>query len=133
MFRVSQRPTVLQPPATADGRTGDRQRRPAMVTTTYSQIHSRQGAGERFITIVGTAAAHIAARWQAARNRRSVAKLLEWDSRMLKDIGLTEGDVRSAMAAPAGDDPSLRLRSLSVERRAAIRAEALERLSRGAE
>jgi uncharacterized protein YjiS (DUF1127 family) len=102
-----------------------------MVTTELTHSRLQQGAGERFIAFVSAAAANLAARWHAAQNRRSVAKLLEWDDRMLKDIGLTEGDVRSAMAAPAGQDPSLRLRALSSERRAAIRAEALDRLSRG--
>jgi uncharacterized protein YjiS (DUF1127 family) len=103
-----------------------------MVTTEFSHAHGQHGAGEKFLALVGSAAAHLAARWQAARNRRSVARLLEWDARMLKDIGLTEGDVRSAMAAPASEDPSQRLRALSAERRAAIREEALARLSRGA-
>ena len=42
-----------------------------------------------------------AALWRATQNRRSVAKLLEWDDRMLKDIGLTQGDVLSVMALPA--------------------------------
>ena len=101
-----------------------------MVTT---ELHAQHGAGERFLAFAAGVAAHVAAVWRAAQNRRSVAKLLAWDERMLKDIGLTEGDVRSAMAVPASEDPSQRLRALSVERRAAVRAEALERLSRGAE
>ena len=58
------------------------------------------------------------------RNRRSVAKLLEWDDHMLRDIGLTQSDVRSAMASPIADDPSYRLGAISGERRRAIRAQA---------
>jgi uncharacterized protein YjiS (DUF1127 family) len=104
-----------------------------MVTTELTHFHAHQGVGERFLAFVGGVAGNLAATWRAAQNRRSVAKLLEWDARMLKDIGLTEGDVRSVMALPASADPSQHLRMLSVERRAAIRAEALARLSRGAE
>jgi uncharacterized protein YjiS (DUF1127 family) len=87
-------------------------------------------AGERLQHLVAGAFARLAAVWRAARNRRSVGKLLEWDARMLGDIGLTPGDVRSVLAAPIGDDPSYRLGVLSVERRAAFRAQAEERLER---
>jgi hypothetical protein len=65
---------------------------------------------------------------RARRNRRSVARLLEWDEYMLRDIGLTSGDVHAAMALRASEDPSQKLDALSAERRAAIRAEARERL-----
>ena len=48
---------------------------------------------------------------------------------MLRDIGLTQGDVRSAMAiAGVGDDPSYRLGVMSRERRAAFRAQARDAL-----
>jgi len=84
-------------------------------------------AGERLIELAVTAATWVADLWRTAQNRRSVAKLLEWDERMLRDIGLTRGDVCAVMALPAGQDPSYRLSELSGERRAAIRAEARER------
>lgn len=100
-----------------------------MATTELA--HSRPaGAGERLRHLVEGGFARLAAMWRAARNRRSVGKLLDWDSRMLSDIGLTPGDVRSALASPLGDDPSCRLGVLSVERRAAFRAQASERLRR---
>jgi hypothetical protein len=38
---------------------------------------------------------------------------------MLSDIGLTEGDVRSALASRFAEDPSLRLTAFSGERRQA--------------
>jgi uncharacterized protein YjiS (DUF1127 family) len=63
----------------------------------------------------------------AVRNRRQVAKLLSWDAHMLRDIGLTPGDVRSAMAGPLHEDPSYRLDTLARERRSAFRATARER------
>ena len=104
-----------------------------MATTAIVHEPAQHGVGERLLTLAGNAATHVAALWRATQNRRSVAKLLEWDDRMLKDIGLTQGDVLSVMALPAAEDPSLRLRTLSAERRMAIRAEALDRLSRGTE
>jgi uncharacterized protein YjiS (DUF1127 family) len=63
----------------------------------------------------------------AVRNRRQVAKLLSWDAHMLRDIGLTPGDVQSAMAGRLRDDPSYRLDTMARERRSAFRAAACER------
>jgi uncharacterized protein YjiS (DUF1127 family) len=99
-----------------------------MVTTTLSQEPA--SLGERLFNAAFGVAARLAQVWQAARNRRAVAKLLQWDSRMLRDIGLTQGDVAAVMALPRSVDPSRRLRFLSVERRAAVRADAAERLAR---
>lgn len=67
---------------------------------------------------------------RAFRNRRAVGSLLQWDDRMLADIGLTPNDVRSVMALPVAEDPSHRLGALAAERRAAERATAHERLRR---
>ncbi len=71
--------------------------------------------------------ARLVALWRTARNRRAVVRLLEWDAHMLRDIGLTPGDVRSALASPLGDDPSYRLGAMSIERRRAVQAAAEER------
>jgi uncharacterized protein YjiS (DUF1127 family) len=76
-------------------------------------------------TFVETAFVRVAGAWRAARNRRSVNKLLEWDSHMLADIGLTEGDVRSALASRFAEDPSYKLRAFSGERKAAARSRSL--------
>jgi uncharacterized protein YjiS (DUF1127 family) len=100
-----------------------------MATTELLQSQSAN-AGERLFHLAQSGFVRLAAAWRAARNRRSVGKLLDWDNRMLSDIGLTPGDVRSALASPMGDDPSYRLGVLSVERRAAFRANAAERLAR---
>jgi uncharacterized protein YjiS (DUF1127 family) len=67
---------------------------------------------------------------EAVRNRRQVAKLLTWDAHMLRDIGLTPGDVRSALASPLAEDPSCRLDMLVRERRRAVQARARERRGR---
>ena len=68
---------------------------------------------------------------EAVRNRRQVAKLLYWDAHMLRDIGLTQGDVHAALASPLGDDPSYRLDTMARERRMAAQATARERGRRG--
>ena len=101
-----------------------------MVTTECIEKPSPASAGERFLGFAEAALARVIAFWRSVQNRRSVAKLLDWDDRMLRDIGLTSGDVRSVMAMPVGEDPSFRLSILSVERRAAVRAAARERVSR---
>ena len=78
-----------------------------------------------------TAVLHRAAEMvEAYRNRRQVARLLHWDAHMLRDIGLTPGDVRSALASPLVEDPSYRLDTMARERRSAFLATARERLYR---
>jgi uncharacterized protein YjiS (DUF1127 family) len=84
--------------------------------------------GEKFHAFLEAAVDRVVGVVRAMQNRRSVAKLLEWDDRMLRDIGLTQSDVRAVMAIKPTEDPSLRLDALSCERRAAQRAEARERL-----
>jgi uncharacterized protein YjiS (DUF1127 family) len=92
---------------------------------TTSERQSSTGEGLLGVAIAISSWATSA--WRRAQNRRSVAKLLEWDERTLRDIGLTRGDVCSVMALPSGQDPSYRLSELSSERRAALRADARER------
>jgi uncharacterized protein YjiS (DUF1127 family) len=97
--------------------------------TTFDATRSRDHSG--FLLTLGAAALHHAAALvEAMRHRRQVAKLLEWDSRMLRDIGLTPGDVRSALASRLGDDPSYRLDRMARERRSAFHATARERTER---
>jgi uncharacterized protein YjiS (DUF1127 family) len=100
----------------------------AMTTTEMMPHAARESAADRFLSLAGAAAGRVAALWRAYQNRRAVAKLLYWDSRMLGDIGLTAGDIDSAMAAPVTEDPSARLEALSTERRAGLKAAAREQL-----
>lgn len=72
--------------------------------------------------------AFVRATWKARRHRRDVARLLAFDDHALADIGLTRGDVLVCLAGSSFDDPSTRLRVLAVERRAARRAQARERV-----
>ena len=83
-----------------------------MATTELSQSPST-GAGEKLWQLVGAGLARLVTLWRAARNRRAIARLMEWDAHMLRDIGLTPGDVRAALASPVGDDPSYRLGAFS--------------------
>jgi uncharacterized protein YjiS (DUF1127 family) len=99
-----------------------------MTTTQFDVSQLQSPAGEKLAALGRSVFARVAGLWRAMQNRRSVKQLLEWDARMLNDIGLTPGDVLSAMSGPVGEDPSYRLSVLSVERRAAIRAAARERL-----
>lgn len=64
--------------------------------------------------------------WTARRHRRVVSTLLAFDDHMLRDIGVTRGDVAACLALPPLRDPSTRLRILAVERRAAGRAQRRE-------
>jgi uncharacterized protein YjiS (DUF1127 family) len=66
--------------------------------------------------------------WKNHRHRRAVRELLHFGDHALADIGLTRGDVVAALTGPLAEDPSTRLRILAVERRAARRAQARERL-----
>ncbi len=100
-----------------------------MATTELTQS-TPVGAGEKLRRLVEAGLARIVALWRAAQNRRSVARLLEWDAHMLRDIGLTPGDVHAALSAPLGNDPSSHLHEMALERRMAVRFGARERLEK---
>jgi uncharacterized protein YjiS (DUF1127 family) len=91
-----------------------------MATTEFSHTELASPA-QGVKNFVEAAVARLAGMWTAARNRRQVNRLLAWDSRMLADIGLTEGDVRSALAARPAEDPSAYLTAFSCERKSAAR------------
>jgi uncharacterized protein YjiS (DUF1127 family) len=59
----------------------------------------------------------VGAAFKAIVNRSSVATLATWDDRMLKDIGLTRGDVDAALSQPWHRDPSRELMVRRVENR----------------
>jgi len=94
-----------------------------MATTEFTHTPS---ISEKLRALAEAGAARVVALWTAVKNRRSVNQLLEWDDRMLSDIGLTQGDVRSALVARLSEDPSDRLGAFSGERRTAARAQARE-------
>jgi len=98
-----------------------------MATT---ELTTPAGAGGEFLRLVTTALSRAVALWQAYRSRRAIAQLLAFDEHMLRDIGLTSGDVRAAMGTPISDDPSRYLAGFAHERRAAFRANAREERAR---
>lgn len=57
--------------------------------------------------------------WNFWSYRSTMTQLELLDDHMLKDIGVTRGDVQSAATLPYTDDPTSQLRRLSMERRAA--------------
>lgn len=65
--------------------------------------------------------------WRAWRNRRAIAELMALDAYELSDIGVTRGEVASALALPLSQDPSTHLAEGIAERR---RVERLNRLCR---
>ncbi|WEK52247.1 MAG: DUF1127 domain-containing protein [Candidatus Kaistia colombiensis] len=95
--------------------------------------HARTSRGRAIVTIGAGAVAALVTRFRIWKNRRSVARLLQWDAHMLRDIGLTEGDVYSALATRADQDASVQLSMRSLERRYAHRAQAKDRLAHAAE
>jgi uncharacterized protein YjiS (DUF1127 family) len=103
----------------------DRGRKRVMATTECPSQSSPRPF-EKALTLVEVGARRLVAVWNAARNRRSVARLLEWDDRMLSDIGLTQGDVRSALSGRLTEDPTDQLGARYGERRYATRATARE-------
>jgi len=103
--------------------------------TTFETFSSeaRTTGGNRILALVGGAFAAAAMRIRVWKNRRQVATLLGWDDHMLRDIGLTQGDVYCAMATRVDEDASVQLSMLSLERRFARKAQARERLAHAAE
>jgi uncharacterized protein YjiS (DUF1127 family) len=86
------------------------------MTTTELTQSRYQGAASGLRYFVEVAAAKAVAAWKSVQNRRSVNRLLEFDDRMLRDIGLTRGDVDWALSARMSEDPSQRLRTLRPSR-----------------
>lgn len=81
-----------------------------------------------FLTALLLAAIKGAVRFQTAyANRRDAKALTEWDARALKDIGLTPGDVRGAMAAPLHTDPTHILSLIAAGRDVAPRRDSASR------
>lgn len=68
--------------------------------------------------------------WRSWRSRREIGDLLEMDEWMLKDIGLSRGDVHDAMAGRFTIDPSSRLGSAAARHIAAERSRMRDSLRR---
>jgi uncharacterized protein YjiS (DUF1127 family) len=92
---------------------------PMSVFAVNSQSHTLvSSAIEAFRAVVNKVAA-IGIAW---KNRREINQLVEFDTAMLRDIGLTAMDIDGALSEPLWRDPSARLASAQCERRMAIKA-----------
>jgi uncharacterized protein YjiS (DUF1127 family) len=86
--------------------------------TESSRITSRPAAATRVANGVTNF-------YRAWKNRRAFYRLGEMTDAELADIGLTRADLHVAIDVPFGSDPTVRLRSIAVER-----AETIEDLAR---
>jgi uncharacterized protein YjiS (DUF1127 family) len=98
-----------------------------MATTTEFSHTELANPAHGLRQVFEAGAARAVALWNAVKNRRSVNQLAGWDDRMLSDIGLTRGDVHSALASGFAEDPSNRLSAFSGERKSAAHAQFRER------
>lgn len=80
-------------------------------------VHEPTKAVRGLVSVVYRLAGEIARIAAAIEARRSVKHLLAWDDRMLKDIGLTRGDVVAAVSGSVVDNAGRRLSRLANERR----------------
>jgi uncharacterized protein YjiS (DUF1127 family) len=55
------------------------------------------------------------------KNRREARLLSDWDSRALKDIGLTQGDLQGALSLPVHRDPTEYLAHVAAGREPGLR------------
>ena len=84
---------------------------PLPVTSVLVRLASRAGAvALRLVELV-----------RAYKNRRDIQSLAAFDDRMLRDIGLTRGDIRDAVSEPLWRDPTSILVLRARERRSAAR------------
>lgn len=83
------------------------------------------GLPERVAVTAGRAFAIALRAVRALAHRRAVKRLADLDDRMLKDIGLTRGEVHGALASPLFADPSAHLAGLSHARQRRQIAEGL--------
>lgn len=90
------------------------------INTTNTMATSRLNSGVAYLV------KRMANSWKRWQSHRTMTKLVTLDNHMLKDLGLTRGDVRLAASLPYSEDPTTRLKILAIERRASERAWAKE-------
>jgi uncharacterized protein YjiS (DUF1127 family) len=81
--------------------------------------HIGTRVGQSFVHAGNTILRAAYSLWRSWRSRREVELLLEADDHMLRDIGLTRGDVIGALAAAHDTDPSHHLIRARAEKRRA--------------
>lgn len=102
-----------------------------MSATTTPTLALASRFGQTAAVLARDVAITVVAALKAWRNRRTLARELGWlDDHMLRDIGITRGDLHAALSGRVADDPCRRLTVLALERRTAARASARERLTK---
>jgi uncharacterized protein YjiS (DUF1127 family) len=91
--------------------------RPMSTIASYSSVRSPSSARDLLVR----AAAWLSRLTAAYRARRDLDRLAQFDDRMLRDVGLTRGDLRDAVAQPLWRDPS-RILVTRVRERRPVRA-----------
>ena len=66
---------------------------------------------------IGTLGAKLMERVREIRHRRKLKRLLDLDDHMLKDVGVTRGEIEVATNLPLSTDAATELRRMSLERR----------------
>ena len=86
-----------------------------------AEQHERNTDAQPAKALAGLVVRRIPGLWQAIQKRRSIGRLLDWDARMLQDVGLTRGDVLAAMAGKISDNPVPRQSTFAARRRSVLR------------
>lgn len=80
-----------------------------MTHTDFGRTHS----GDH----IGTLGSKLIERVSEIRHRRRLKRLLDLDDHMLKDVGVTRGEIEIATSLPLSRDAATELRRMSLERR----------------
>ncbi len=80
-----------------------------MTHTDFGRTHSGD--------YIGTLSGNLIRRISEIRTRRRLKRLLDLDDHMLKDVGVTRGEIEIATGLPLSSDAATELRRMSLERR----------------
>ena len=84
-----------------------------------STVNGHLEAGYRRTSILDRIVAYIRTKREQAQSRTAIEGLLDYDDRMLDDMGLTRQDVQDALLSTGGEQPSAYLARVKRARRLA--------------
>lgn len=85
-------------------------------------VSTPASVGGRIVHLVFRGMEQVVRIVRAYNHRRAVNRLLYLDAHMLRDMGITQADVHSALSGSFTEDPSRHLENLAHERRLARRS-----------
>ena len=85
-------------------------------------VSTPASVGGKIVHLVFRGADRILKMLRAYSHRRAINRLLYLDAHTLRDMGITQGDVHSALSRRLTEDPSEHLQALAHERRVARRS-----------